>query len=1855
MNLVATKVEKWKQKLLDLGKRNRLLNYKETKRSNLSIVRPGVDELFDLIVNQNQTLEFALMDSGINIFNYDMIEETSKKVDIKDIPLDKRQVLSNKSDSEMLKTLAQIRARAKTALEEQGVNILYLAFGFLEWKEIDFSNTPLKSPMVLVPVKLSLESMFDPYKLSMSDDDIVVNPTLLFKLERDFNIVFPEINEHEDISIYEYLDNVEKIISTHGWSISKEAHLSLLSFLKLNMYEDLDKHSDKAAGHPIVMALAGDKSGVLPIPEELLGDYDHDSKSRPIDTFQVVDADSSQQDAVIATKKGVSFVLQGPPGTGKSQTITNIIAECLAEGKKVLFVSEKMAALEVVYKRLKETGLTDFSLQLHSHKANKKDVLNELGRTLNMSKSHTREDAIAELDQLLEDRNRLNEYVKVLHEPCDPLGKSIYEIHGRVLRFEDAPDIAFNFDNVEKTTQGDINKYRRLLEQFSRTVDKLGADYKSNPWLGCKVKAFTLELQHDIMTHFKNLNQMLKGLDEVCRQVTSELFLSKYDTVGLVVRLKEILDVAANSTKPPVSWIVTQEIEPLIEKAKAFSALSDEYKTIKDELLTRYCNNVLTINAKELYRQLNDNIDIIQNGLNQACIGDREVILAKREWLNEFVPTAIALFKGLDIYGEQLAEAMGIQKAATISELKSKVSIASNLLHNPKPALAWFDSRQFSIVKMLYSEAKSNYGRIAENERKLFEVFDKEILKIDYNAILARYKTDYNSVFKYVKPGYYRDIKAISVLKKDPSKKLRDSEIVLYLQLLKERDEAIAWVGEHTTQLNENLGTWFNEGYTDWEALSLALSTFEAILASFTFEEIPEKIKKMLLNSGDSIHEIRTIFDKVNPLLDQEGIIDIAQTLFKFNAEICNVSFEELHKVKDIILPLEIVFICYDKVIACLNEKTLSPFSTVLTDLEKVSKLHESENMISEQSKDIEQLYGYYFQGIDTDWQNVLNSLAWSSDFRRNVQTFELTDKFIEIVCTENKAISIARKAAENIGDYLSNIKPEFDYLKNLFENVCYDYENMDLIALSKWLETCTGNFGALEEWLDFVRSREQCEEAGLGDFINAVIERKLPNQSIVTSFFKRFYRLWLDSMYLRYPALNEFRRRNHESIINNFKEMDKMQLIIARARIREVLSAKLPMVGAISSGKGEIDILRRELSKRRRIMPLRKLFKSIPNLLLALKPCLMMSPLSVSLFIDPESYKFDVVIFDEASQICTEDAIGAVFRAEQVIIAGDSEQLPPTNFFNASTGESDFDEDDESDVESFESVLDEARSVLPEKSLRWHYRSKHEHLISFSNVKIYSKKFNSLITFPSCIDRMDDHGVEYIHVPNGVYDRSGSRTNKFEAHKVAELVFDHFMKFPNRSLGVVTFSQSQQNEVESAIRYMRGKNTRFEQFFDESKEEPFFIKNLENVQGDERDTIIFSIGYAKDQNGVMYMNFGPLSKNGGYRRLNVAITRAKYNVKLVGSIRSTDIDLERTSSDGVKMLRSYIEFAQIGPDALLNEIIEPEYAYTDSPFEDEVYNILISQGYKVKTQVGCSGYRIDMAIKHPTISGRYVIGIECDGATYHSARTARERDRLREDVLRMRGWKLYRIWSTDWIKDPRAESQRLIAAIEEALNSDCEDEIAEQLKPTVPLTSDNDLLDEICEDVQEAEVNNHGFNGYDFFEYKFADIYNIERLPRESDSDYLSRIIKLLVEVEGPIHFELVCKKLACFFGREKATSPIRNTIDRVLKTKLYDVIVKKDDFCWLKGVEGVEVRTSVPDIRKIEYICKEELAEAMYAIVQYRFGITYDDLIVETARIFGFNRTGGKIREAMLAAMVYLVEQERVIEQEGKIAVKN
>jgi len=1823
------KLESWKKQLLDLGKRNRLINFKETKRSNITITNPGFDKVYQSIVLNEKPLKFPFAKK----IRFD--ENGEEIVDI----VVNGDFETNKTLTELQKTLKALRLKAKTSIEEQGINTLYLTFGMIKWTEVDYSTQFLTSPIILVPVSLTIESISSPFVLQLHEDEIVINPTLAYKFENDFGIKFPDFDALET-NIEYYFQRITELVEDKSWEVLPIVNLSTLSFLKINMYKDLDRNEERIANNPIIAAIAGSYD-IISLPEEF-NNFDHDAQVRPIDTYQVVDADSSQQDAILLAKNGISFVLQGPPGTGKSQTITNIISEALADGKKVLFVSEKMAALQVVHKRLTQVELNDFCLTLHSHKANKKEVLRQLEKTINLERKKVRDEAIYKLNELQFTRDKLNKYHTELHTICQPLNKTIFEVNGKLASLTYIPEIVFTIENVDKITEQRLKQLVYLLNELSKTIGRMSSDYTENPWYNSNVKMVTHELRHDIEAKGKILIKQIKDIAQFSEIVSESFDLSTPETFENIDNLIEILQLAGKSPKLPIEWIANEDIDSLIKLAGEYLRIINEYQILKDRISLNYNLSIFTLNGGELRKKIKLNAGNLKEIVNEKSFGSESIVVLSIEDIERSCDQVYSILKEITDVCIKTAFVLGTETPETIETIENFKLLLNLLIQNPLPTEAWFTNPENEIVD-LFNKTKETHIEYHKSTEKIKTHYENEILEIDTDSILKRFRTEYNSIFKYFKANYKADKKLILSFTRNSDKKDNDSDIIDLLNSLKHINDKKEWITSNENQIQIFFGEYYKGGQTDWDKLFLSIKTFFLISNSFRSRNLPIQLEKLLLSKSLDLDELKysiSILDKLD--------LDIFNQLELLLRNIYNQSkpkelIEVLKAIKSYVGSIRKEYYGFIQL-----ANTSVDYETVLSDLSVLERIQFISGEIDAQKVTLETQFSFLFKGIETDWNQILNALSFAADFKLLITTYKLPDSFVKAICEDEKYISKVKESGRILFEKRNELTSDFDWFINLFEKT-EKIREQNLYKIADRIETCLNNISLLEEWIDFRSTRESCRNNGLSQYIGQIEQLKIDAGLISNIFLKRFYRLWLDIAISDFTAISSFRRKSFDNTINEFRELDKYQLSLARLRVKEKLLNNLPDFNSATAARDEIGILRRELNKQRRILPLRKLFNLIPNLLTSLKPCLMMSPLSVSVFLEASSYNFDMVIFDEASQVCTEDAIGAIMRGKQVIIVGDSKQLPPTNFFATTVSNDDFDtenEDENDDVGSYESILDEALKAIPERSLKWHYRSRHESLIAFSNSKIYNY---NLITFPANIDKAKDYGVEYVYVENGIYERGGKNHNINEAKKVAELVFEHIKKQPKRSVGVVTFSEAQQQAVDNAIRQLRINSPQFEYFFSEDKDDAFFIKNLENVQGDERDTIIFSIGYAKDANGVMYMNFGPLNRDGGYRRLNVAITRAKFNIKLVGSIYPTDINLEKTNSEGVKMLRSYIDYAINGTSTLLNEIKFNESIDLESPFEESIYDFLVSKGYKVKTQVGCSGYRIDMAVVHPNLPGIFVLGVECDGATYHCTRTARERDRLRQTVLEDIGWKIFRVWSTDWVKDPRSEGEKLILAVEKALADYMEPKLFEQAieeNPIAPKASEEKVF-ETVEDLLNKT--------YNFVEYEEANIYEIA-ISKDTTA-YLKEVFKYVIGLEYPIHYENLSKRLTPILGVQKATSSIQGKILWFVENHLKNEIIKVDEFFYAPAnYDEIIVRIPKPGdkVRPINYISTTEIAEAMYCVASKCYGIKAEDLFVATSREFGFNRTGSNITNSMQIAYNYLFKSERIQEDdEGKVIV--
>jgi len=723
-------------------------------------------------------------------------------------------------------------------------------------------------------------------------------------------------------------------------------------------------------------------------------------------------------------------------------------------------------------------------------------------------------------------------------------------------------------------------------------------------------------------------------------------------------------------------------------------------------------------------------------------------------------------------------------------------------------------------------------------------------------------------------------------------------------------------------------------------------------------------------------------------------IEDIEKTLFLYSEDIFK---QDLEKQVTALSPLRNGFIAES--LALLFD---SNFKNVLSTLKKLRKAGETSNgqLFQEVTKASEQL---------SHWR----SLSRSASVPCQVTSLSAARDNLKVLLTDLELIE------PDLGQGNLSQLP-LQYLKELFNELAADRATPELVADLKEIE----------------RTIEQCGASS----IIAELRRLKSDPSL---WQKQFKYAWLasclDQARAQDSALTVFHRESHEQLIEEFRALDQERVKISSNRVRRAHAERV--IAAMNAYPEQEALVRREAAKKARHLPLRKLLAEAPDVLTSISPCWMASPLSVSQLLDADRRYFDVVIFDEASQVLPEDAVPALLRAQRAVVAGDKYQLPPTTFFAGGLDEEE-EAESPSPVEGLESLLDLMSSFLETWELLWHYRSRDEALIAFSNRHIYNDR---LITFPN---PGGSASISHVLVSCISGQDGQEESASWEVQRVVELVLQHATERPNETLGVITMGIKHAQRIEAALDAALGERPELAAFFEEGRPERFFVKNLERVQGDERDAILLSVGYGKDRSGRLLYRFGPLLTNGGERRLNVAVTRARQRMTLVSSFDHHDMDPNRSSSRGVELLRLYIQYAA-SEGKILGETEQSGVPL--NPFEKDIYDALTGKGISLLPQWGVSSYRIDMVAQHPQQPGRFVLAIECDGASYHSLPTARDRDRLRQQQLEALGWRFHRIWSTDWFMRREKEIQRAVDAYEAAVKYANQLD-AQKNKPTQPV-----------------------------------------------------------------------------------------------------------------------------------------------------------------------------------------------------------
>jgi len=878
----------------------------------------------------------------------------------------------------------------------------------------------------------------------------------------------------------------------------------------------------------------------------------------------------------------------------------------------------------------------------------------------------------------------------------------------------------------------------------------------------------------------------------------------------------------------------------------------------------------------------------------------------------------------------------------------------------------------------------------------------------------------------------------------------------------------------------------------------------------------------------------------------------------------------------------------------------------------------QASRMTLAQHEDVAQsVLGCNWAGTESDWAQLEACVKWVASMSDKIASGMLPSGSLELAArvlpalNRSDAICLSEKTASAADAWVGAFHNlvEFLELPARVRNATLE------TALDKrvgYVRSLSEHKMLLEKVTALNVALDECRmQPGLEPTAVAAKSWEHEPQALVPCFARSYALALLDEAFRSRPQLGMFDGVVHDSILAEFRRLDKTVLEYNRARVLKAHWGRIPQY---REPGGQMGFIRREAQKQRRHVSVRKLMEKAGNAVATIKPVMMMSPLSVATYLPPSSVQFDVVVFDEASQVKPVDAFGAIIRGNQVVVVGDSKQLPPSLVFDSVLSDDDSDQIPTTDIESVLGLFE--GQGASKRMLQWHYRSRHDSLIAVSNKEFYD---NKLVIFPAPKDRDEVSGVVFRYLPNTAYDRGGTATNPDEAKAVANAAMRHARTFPGKTLGIVAFSLKQADIIQDQMELLRRNHPETERFFADHPNEPFFVKNLENVQGDERDVIFISVGYGHTEERYLAMQFGPLSKDGGWRRLNVLITRARERCEVFSNITADDIDLSRTQSLGVKALKTYLRYAKDG----IMDIPQATAAEGDSPFEDWVARRLRADGYSVDHQVGSGGFFIDLAIRE---SGRYLLGIECDGATYHSSRSARDRDRLRQAVLEGLGWRIHRIWSTDWFRNTDQQYRKLVEAIERAKahgGNGCQDDVVE-------IVSDVQTAGAPEREVVSADAESPPL-GTPYMRARVSfyqcDVEYFLCLPLSELSDLLYQVVRQ----EGPIHYELAFRRVANSAGlqnRARVFSKLRSAMHEAVNSRR--AVVLREDFLWLADQSQVMVRDR-SDLdsaeKKIEWVPPEEIDEAISRVAWLGLGMSEEDVTREAAKVLGFKRVGPKV----------------------------
>ncbi|MFB3814040.1 MAG: DUF4011 domain-containing protein [Terriglobales bacterium] len=1522
--------------------------------------------------------------------------------------------------------LSALRDAARVLEKDAGYNALYCTFGFLEYYESDQSEQKRVAPLVFVPVMLDRQLVEHRYSyfIQTRNEDIQVNVALA-ELLKQMAVTLPAWveDEKEENALGTYLKQVESAIAAkRDWKVRRYVTVGLFTFSTLAMYNDLDPQrwpSDAPLEQrPIIRTLI---AGAEVSNVQYADDYEIDALQGP-EPLLITDADSSQHSAVVDVLRSKSSqVIQGPPGTGKSQTITNIIAAALNEGLSVLFVAEKMAALEVVKKRLDDAGLKAFCLELHSSKVSKSAVTDSLAQRLEYRAPRLRSDQVASnAEALAKARTELLYYVQHINDDAGKTGLKVYDVLlGSAVRDELRRELPAGIADARFANALNIDPYS--YRQMSDTAGTLEAQTHAlaafgklvqHPWRGFQNIEITELDETRLVSLMVEWNRAICLVLDHAKSIEGRIGSALPETQYGIELLCQKL---AAAPAPPTHAFAVETYRRCFSKhdrERVRGVLEQVGKLIGSEAaLESYCEDVAAVRS------------IGSKATSAAVAALRELKLEHFTVssildLKEESQHVADLMANISGFCNTLIELVGL-KQVSIGSLRASIAAVERLGRLPRPL---WNKRLPTVLdeanRPVLERGAAQLSALKRRQEALDAEFDLQLLpkaeELRAHGLALRSANAMTALFSSSCRQARRVFRGFA---RDSSRKRRRTEIAADLLGCAQYLADIATFASSSTLrgvcglLFASLDTPFAEllelssWATDVRQRLAPFGDTGVMIQNFLFTATPVQLDRLLAARDQNT------FSTLMSILGNTAAGD--------DAAWTEIVQRERTRAKTAREAAELF-------VAARFKRSCSEVDIA----DSVKWLEAAETATKRLSEDIAGLglVGGSVAALRDGREAVQAALT----FAESIAALDLPQEFMQHFFENPDNITALRANAGELLQKCSAMTACGVSVSNVAQLDLATWcgtESLAQAPLQRLLERnqrALEHIGALRDYISFLLAEDSACDQGIGPVLSVFSAAGEDYRNLPKAVEFVYYRSAAEAILNNDPRLRRHSGATHQELRNQFRTLDREYLDLKRKELALKLTQR-PVPAGNSYGPvaqlTELALVTRVAGQTRPRIMVRELMNRAGKAIQALMPCWMMSPISVAQYLDPRNLRFDLVIMDEASQIRPEEALGGIARGVKAVIVGDQMQLPPTPFFQKlSAGEAS--EDDEFAEETKQdSVLEAAAGrFYPSRRLKWHYRSEHGSLIAFSNREFYQ---NDLTVFPSPFYDHPEYGVSLVQT-NGLY-KAG--LNEIEGRAVVKAAVEFMKAHPEQSLGLVAVNAKQAEFIREQLDREVASDADAAAYAQEwnGKLEEYFVKNLENVQGDERDVIFISTVYGKDESGNFYQRFGPINGIYGHRRLNVLFTRAKKRVTVFTSMSPEDIQ-EEGKKPGVGVLKRYLQYARDG----IAVGATPTGAECESEFERWVLQVLQSHGYEAVPQVGVCGYRIDIAVRHPANPGVFLCGIECDGATYHSARSVRERDRLRQEILERYKWKLYRIWSTDWFRNPMLQTKQLLRYLEQ-------------------------------------------------------------------------------------------------------------------------------------------------------------------------------------------------------------------------------